>query len=76
LNQIPPGESRSLPSGHTDNPSEELFGEVISSYTDREAVEDGFLVALTGPGGINRVTRAVFDHFTQSMGVGVLDFFE
>ena len=63
-------------SGHTDNPSEELFGEVISSYTDCEAVEDGFLVALTGPGGINRVTRAVFDHFTQSMGVGALDFFE
>ncbi len=51
--------------------SDALFGEVISSYTDREAVEDGVLVALAGPGRINRVTRAVFDHFTQSMGVGV-----
>jgi hypothetical protein len=77
LNQIPPGEPRSLPwrrgesparpprletkagfinsvshihSGHTDNPSEEIFGEVISAHTDREAVEDGFLVALVGAG--------------------------
>jgi hypothetical protein len=58
-------------SGHTDNPSEDLFGEVISSYTDREAVEDGFLAAIAGPGGVNRVTRAVFDHFTEVMGAGV-----
>ena len=42
--------------------------EVISSYTDRQAVEDGFLVAVPGDGGVNRVTRAVFDHFTTPMG--------
>ena len=51
--------------------SEELFGEVISSYTDRQAVEDGVLVDFPGPGRINRVTRAVFDHFTEEMGVGM-----
>jgi hypothetical protein len=33
--------------------------------------EDGVLVALVGPGGINRVTRAVFDHFAEVMGQGV-----
>ena len=55
-----------------ENPSEEeLFGEVISTYADGEAVEDGVLVALAGPGGVNRVTRAIFDHFSQSMGIGV-----
>jgi hypothetical protein len=51
--------------------SHELFGEVVSSYTDAEAVEDGFLVALSGPGNLNRVTRAVFDHFAESMGPGI-----
>jgi hypothetical protein len=56
---------------HPESPSNELFGEVISTYTDRDAVEHGFLAAIAGPGGVNRVTRAVFDHFTQSMGVGV-----
>ena len=40
--------------------------EVISVYSDRQAVEDGFLAAVAGPGGVNRVTRAVFDHFTES----------
>jgi hypothetical protein len=40
---------------------------VISSYTDAQALEDGVLVAWdTLP--VNRVTRAVFDHFTHSMG--------
>ena len=42
--------------------------EVISSYTDREAVEDGVLVPWTGPGKVNRITRAVFDHFTTAIG--------
>ena len=51
--------------------SDKLFGEVISTYTDREAVEDGVLVALVGPGGINRVTRTVFDHFVEELGIGV-----
>ena len=45
---------------------EELFGEVISSYTDRQAVEDGFLVELHMPAffrelPINRMTRHLFD---------------
>ena len=53
------------------SPSDGLFGEVISTYTDREAVSDGVLVALAGPGGVNRVTRAVFDHFAEVMGPGV-----
>lgn len=42
--------------------------EVISTYTDRQALEDGVLVAVPTEGGVNRVTRAVFDHFTQPMG--------
>jgi len=42
--------------------------EVISTYTDEQAVEDGVLVAVPGDGGVNRVTRAVFDHFTEPMG--------
>ena len=36
---------------------------VISTYTDPQAIEDGVLVAVPGAGGVNRVTRAVFDHF-------------
>ena len=40
---------------------------VISAYTDAEALDDGVLVAIRyGP--VNRVTRTVFDHFTASMG--------
>ena len=40
---------------------------VISAYTDAEALDDGVLVAIRyGP--VNRVTRAVFDYFTASMG--------
>jgi hypothetical protein len=44
----------------------ELFGEVISSYTDAEAVEDGFLAEIR-PGVafrglfVNRMTRHLFD---------------
>jgi hypothetical protein len=56
---------------HKQGESHELFGEIISSYTDRQAVEDGVLVAFPGPGRINRVTRTVFDHFTEEMGIGV-----
>ncbi len=46
--------------------SDELFGEVISSYTDAEAVEDGVLVELYKPARfqefpINRMTRHLFD---------------
>jgi hypothetical protein len=49
-----------------ESPSEDLFGEVISSYTNAEALEDGFLAELhTGvmfqglP--INRMTGHLFD---------------
>ena len=41
---------------------------VIIEYTDRQALEDGVLVAVSGEGGVNRVTRAVFDHFAKPMG--------
>jgi hypothetical protein len=41
---------------------------VISEYTDQQAVEDGVLVAVNGEGGVNRVTRAVFDTFAESIG--------
>jgi hypothetical protein len=37
---------------------------VIYSYTDQQAVEDGVLVPLIGFGKVNRVTRAVFAHLT------------
>jgi hypothetical protein len=37
--------------------------EVISTYTDRQAVEDGVLIPMAGFGPVNRVTRAVFAHF-------------
>jgi len=40
---------------------------VIFAYTDAEAVRDGVLVAIRH-GPVNRVTRAVFDHFTASIG--------
>jgi hypothetical protein len=42
--------------------------EVISEYTDEEAIEDGFLVVVPGPGGVNRATTAVFNFFTESLG--------
>lgn len=42
--------------------------DVIIAYTDRQALDDGVLVAVPGEGGVNRVTRAVFDHFVQPMG--------
>ena len=40
---------------------------IIASYTDAEAVEDGVLVAMDSL-PVNRVTRAVFDHFARPMG--------
>ncbi len=40
---------------------------IIASYTDAEALEDGVLVAFDAS-PVNRVTRAVFDHFTQPLG--------
>jgi len=46
--------------------SPDVFGEVIYAYTDRDAVEDGFLVELHMPARflefpINRMTRHLFD---------------
>jgi len=40
---------------------------IISRYTDAHALEDGVLVAMDDL-QVNRVTRAVFDHFTRPMG--------
>ena len=51
---------------HTDSGLNDLFGEIISTYTDEEAVDDGFLVDL-GPVvtfrgfPVNRMTRHLFD---------------
>jgi hypothetical protein len=53
--------------------SDDLFGEVISSYTDQDALEDGTLIAYHGPGGINRLTHDVYAQFTYEMGPGVTD---
>jgi len=40
---------------------------VIVEYSDQQAVEDGVLVSVSGEGKVNRVTRAVFDHFTRPL---------
>ena len=40
---------------------------IIFSYTDAQALEDGVLVAMDAL-PVNRVTRAVFDHFAHPMG--------
>ena len=42
--------------------------EVIDEYTDQQAVEGGVLVPFKGEGGVNRITCAVFDHFTELFG--------
>ena len=41
--------------------------EIIYAYTDEQAVKDGVLVPVS-EGKVNRLTRAVFDHFTESIG--------
>ena len=46
---------------------EQLPENVIVSYTDAQALADGVLVSVYVP-PVNRVTRAVFDHFIQRMG--------
>ena len=40
----------------------------IVAYTDKQALEDGVLVSVPGEGRVNRVTRAVFDRFTEPLG--------
>ena len=44
--------------------------DIIYAYTDNQAVEDGVLVNAQGvlPCPFNRVTRAVWDAFTQPIG--------
>jgi len=42
--------------------------EVIDVYTDADAIEDGTLVPVVWPGGVNRVTRPVFDYFVKYIG--------
>jgi hypothetical protein len=46
---------------------EQIPENVIFSYTDAQALADGVLVSVHAP-PVNRVTRAVFDHFMQLMG--------
>ena len=52
--------------------SNDLFGEVISSYTDAEAIDDGFLVELHPAAAflglpINRMTRHLFDDLQPAL---------
>src|SRR5215470_3082849 len=52
----------------------ELFGEVISTYTDAEALEDGTLVDLGARVSfrgfpVNRMTRRLFDDLTPCLEV-------
>ncbi len=46
--------------------------EIVSRYPDQEAVDDGVLVVVNGEGRVNRVTRAVFDKYTEELGGGVV----
>ena len=46
---------------------EHEFGNVISAYTDADALADGVLVQISAA-PVNRVTRAVFDHFASPLG--------
>jgi len=51
---------------NTDNGLDDLFGEVISTYTDKEALADGTLVdvgerVFFGGFPVNRITRHLFD---------------
>ncbi len=41
---------------------DDLFGPVIFSYTDKQAVEDGVLVDVSRltKGGVNRITASVY----------------
>ena len=41
---------------------------VIYAYPDGQAVDDGFLVDIIRRGPLNRVSRAVFDTFSEPMG--------
>ncbi|MFI5093736.1 MAG: hypothetical protein ACHQIK_09865 [Candidatus Acidiferrales bacterium] len=51
---------------HTDSGVNDLFGEVISTYTDANALEDGLVVELRARVSfrglpVNRMTRHLFD---------------
>jgi len=46
--------------------------EIVSSYPDQEAVDDGVLVVVQGEGRVNRVTRAIFDKYTEELGGGAV----
>jgi hypothetical protein len=59
-----------------DNPLDDFFGEPISVYTDAQALDEGVLVVVPGEGGVNRVTRAVFDHFAKQTGDPALGEFD
>lgn len=42
---------------------DELFGPIIFSYTDKQAIEDGVLVDVSrfAKGGVNRITASVYE---------------
>ena len=46
---------------------EHEYDNVISAYTDADALADGVLVQIYAA-PVNRVTRTVFDHFTSLLG--------
>jgi hypothetical protein len=48
---------------------------IIFEYTDAQAIEDGVLVEVRC-GAVNRVTRAVFDHFARPMGIAPVEQFD
>jgi len=57
---------------HTDSGLNDLFGEVISTYTDEEALDDGVVVGLRAGVSfrgfpVNRMTRHLFDDLTPFM---------
>ena len=44
----------------------EVFGKPLGAYADKEALAEGVLLAVKH-GPINRMSRAVFDHYTKSL---------
>jgi len=51
--------------------SDQMMNFMASQFTHTRTSKPSqtvFLFAVPGDGGVNRVTRAVFDHFTESLG--------
>jgi hypothetical protein len=75
-NKSTAGESYQLMSNeHPDNGLNDLFGEVISTYTDKEALDDGTLVDVGERVSfqglpVNRMTRHLFDDLAPGAEAG------